>query len=255
MCYNVEAQLKTQLKRAEHYKDQATIKEIEEKMRQMEIDFHHAGGFAHPKIAIYTNEDPFKPVLATWGLIPFWVKDEPGIKKIWNNTLNARGETIFEKPSFRDAAKKKRCLIVVDGFYEYHHKNNIKYPFYVFPKNQEYFILAGLWSEWTNKETGEIVKSFTIVTTEGNEMMAKIHNNPKATGPRMPVILPEERVEEWLAPINEEIDKKAIQELIQPYPDSELDAYTVGKLAGKEYIGNVQEVKELVKYPELELVL
>lgn len=251
MCYNVKAQLKTQLKRAEHYKDHETVKEIEEIMKQLELDFHHASGFAHPKITIYTNEDPFLPVLATWGLIPFWVKDVLGVKKIWNNTLNARGETIFDKPAFRTSAKEKRCLIYVDGFYEYHHRNNIKYPFYVYPRNQDHFILAGLWSEWVDKETGEIVKSFSIVTTAGNEKMTKVHNNPKATGPRMPVILPEERAEEWLAPINDELDKKAILELIQPYPDSEIDAYTVGKLAGKDYIGNTPEISEKVEYVEL----
>lgn len=120
------------------------------------------------------------------------------MKKQWNNTLNARGETIFEKPSFRTSAKNHRCIIYVAGFYEHHHYNNKTYPFFIYRKDAQPMALAGLWSEWKNPDTGGRLNTFSIVTTKGNKMMARIHNNPKLKEPRMPVILPSELEDEWL---------------------------------------------------------
>jgi putative SOS response-associated peptidase YedK len=91
------------------------------------------------------------------------------------------------------------------------------------------------------------------VTTKGNKMLAKIHNNPILEGPRMPVILPQELEDKWLNPIEDELDIKSIQELIREYPDEELDAYTVRRLRGKEYIGNVEEVSEPYEYEKLKI--
>ena len=113
--------------------------------------------------------------------------------------------------------------------------------------------LAGLWSEWTDEATEETLNTFSIVTTKGNKMLTKIHNNPKLEGPRMPVILPQELEDKWLNPIEDELDVKSIQELIREYPDEELDAYTVRRLRGKEYIGNVKEVSEPFEYEELKI--
>ena len=197
---------------------------------------------------IYTDIEPKIPSVATWGLIPHWVKDESQKKKLWNKTLNARGETIFEKPSFRYSARNKRAILYVDGFYEHHHFGGKTYPFYISRKDGQPMAFAALWSDWQDPETGEWTQSFTIVTAEGNSMMAKIHNNPKLIGPRMPLILPEELEEAWLQPINDELDIKAIQELIRSYPDEELQAHTVAKLRGKEYKGNVPEITEEVNY-------
>ena len=111
--------------------------------------------------------------------------------------------------------------------------------------------MAGLWSEWPDQETGETLNTFSIVTTRGNKMLTKIHNNPKLDGQRMPLILPQELEDKWLQPIEDELDVKSIQELIREYPDEELDAYTVRRLRGKEYIGNVEEVSEPFEYIEL----
>ena len=174
------------------------------------------------------------------------------MKKYWNNTLNARGETIFEKPSFRDSAKNNRCLIYIDGFYEHHHYKGKTYPFFIHHKTEKPLALAGLWNEWVDKESGEVLNTFTIVTTKGNNMMGKIHNNPKLKGPRMPLILPEELEEKWLVNIEDELDIKSVQSLIESYPENELEAYTVHRLRGKEYLGNVEETAEEFHYEELE---
>ena len=102
-------------------------------------------------------------------------------------------------------------------------------------------------------ETGEVLNTFSIVTTKGNKMLAKIHNNPKLEDPRMPVILPLELDDKWLNPIEDELDIKSIQELIREYPGEEFDAYTVRRLRGNEYIGNVEEVSKPFKYEELKI--
>jgi putative SOS response-associated peptidase YedK len=208
-------------------------------------DFYQVSGFTHPKIFIFENEKPYEPVASTWGLIPHWAK-EP--EKIWNNTLNARGETILEKSSFRKSAETKRCLIPVDGFYDFHDYKGKKYPFYVTGKNNEPLVFAGLWNDWTNKDTGEVVNTFSIVTTRANPLMAKIHNKPKnSNDPRMPVILPEDLREMWLKPLS----KQEVKELATyVYPDSKLDAWTVRKLSGKDSPGNVLEASEKFEYAD-----
>ena len=252
MCYDIKASLEAQLNRARRNNDEQAIKEIIEKLLPLtDIPIFHASGFSHPKLFIYTDEQPIQPTVASWGLVPHWVKDREQLKKLWNNTLNARGETIFDKPSFRDSARHKRCLIYIDGFYEHHHFKGKTFPFYIRGKNNEPLTLAGLWSQWRDPETGELLKTFTIVTTEGNSLLAKIHNNPKLEGPRMPLILPSELQDEWLQPVEDELDIQQIEELIGSYPAEWLEAYTVHRLRGKEYLGNVPETAEPVVYEEL----
>ncbi len=252
MCYDIKASLEAQLNKARREDDFQAIDEIIEKLAPLtDLPIFHASGFSHPELLIYTDRSPDFPEVATWGLVPEWVHDEEQLKKIWNNTLNARGETIFVKPSFRDSAQSKRCILYVDGFYEHHHFEGKTYPFYVFRKDKKPLALAGLWSEWTNPETNGKVKTFTIVTTTGNKLLEKIHNNPKLKEPRMPVILPESLENDWLSSISSELDKKQIQDLIKEFPAEELDAYTVRKLRGKEYLGNVAEISEKYEYEEL----
>ncbi len=253
MCYDLKANLEAQLKRAKYKGDLQAVEEIMERLVPLtDLPLYHTSGFSHPELLIYTDESPEFPYVATWGLVPHWVKDEEQLKKLWNNTLNARGETIFEKPSFRKAAKNNRCLIYINGFYEHHHFNKKTFPFYIHRKDNEPLTLAGLWSKWVNPNTGGQFNTFTIVTTEGNSLMAKIHNNPKLKGPRMPLILPEELEDEWLNPINDDLDKSKIQELIQSFPEEELKAHPVAKLRGKEYLGNVENISDKVVYEDLE---
>lgn len=252
MCYHLKASLEAQLYRARERGDSQAIEEIEMKLLEFtDLPLHHASGFTHPEMFIYTDESPDFPEVATWGLIPSWVHDEEGAKKIWNNTLNGRGETIFEKPAFRESAKNNRCLIYIDGFYEYHHFNKNTYPFYIYRKDKAPMVLGGLYSDWRN-DIGGITKSFSIVTTKGNSMMSKIHNNPKLKGPRMPLILPEELADDWLMTISEDSENEVLKKLIKSFPEEELTAHTVRRLSGKEYIGNIEEISEEYRYEELE---
>lgn len=253
MCYDIKASLEAQLTRAQREQDYQAIEEIMEKLIPLtDLPIHHASGFSHPELLIYTDRSPNYPEVATWGLVPHWVRNQEQLKKLWSNTLNARGETIFEKPSFCNAAKNNRCIIYIDGFYEHHHYEGKTYPFYVYRKDMQPLALAGLWSDWTDDEKGGSINTFTIVTTQGNPLLAKIHNNPKLKGPRMPFILPPELEDKWLIHIDDELDQKSIEELIQSYPEEELTAHTVTRLRGKEYIGNVEEVSDPLEYEELE---
>lgn len=128
MRYDANAQLETQLKPAKQDTDEYAFREIREKMAPRDLPPFHVTGFQHPKMIIYTQENPNTPVVSQWGLVPFWAKDKTDI---WNKTLNARGETIFKKNSFRSSAKDKRCLICIDGFYEHHHHGKETVPYYI----------------------------------------------------------------------------------------------------------------------------
>ena len=250
MCYNIETHLENTLKRARHYGDEEWIRRIEEALEPYKLnDYYQVSGYLHPEILIYTNEDPYFPKPAKWGLIPSWIKDLESANSIMNKTLNARGESIFEKPSFRNSAKSKRCVINVKGFYEYHHKNGKAYPYYIFGKDQEELNLGGLWEEWVNKSTGELYRTFSIVTTKANPMMAEIHNNPKLKEARMPFILTEEQTEIWLS--NENGVELNHENIISTQEAIELEAYTVARLTGKDSPGNTIEATKHFIYPEL----
>ena len=125
--------------------------------------------------------------LLRWGLVPFWAKDP----SIGNRMINARAETVAEKPSFRDAYRKRRCLILVNGFYEWHREGDVKTPWYISPAGDETCAFAGLWENWIDKETGESLQSTAIVTTTANEFMSQLHS-------RMPVLLTPETALRWM---------------------------------------------------------
>jgi putative SOS response-associated peptidase YedK len=148
-----------------------------------------------------------------WGLIPSWAKDE----SIGYKMINARVETLDQKPSFRSAFRKRRCLIIADGFYEWKKEDDKKIPVYIRLKSGKPFAFAGLWEAWTNPG-GEILRSCTIVTCEPNELMAQYHH-------RMPVILPPEKYDEWLDVENFYPEK--LKAMLVPYPADEMEAYVV----------------------------
>lgn len=218
-----------------------------------ELDLHYANAFTHPRLVVYTDAAPCDPQLSIWGLVPSWVKDNDQRKQLWNQTLNARGESIFEKPAFRASAQKKRCLVHVEGFYEHHHFGKKTYPYFIHLKDRPHFALAALWEQWKDKETGEQLHTFSIVTTEGNDLLKRIHNNPKLEGPRMPVILTEAEEDLWLSPIHSPADEGAIKALIKPYPAEAMAAHPVRTLLGKEGIGNAEGASDPFEYPELAL--
>lgn len=243
MCFSARFRLEVALKRAVRHSPQ-DVEYWKNALKQYD-EWFVASAFDHPKVIVYTNDKPYEPQLFTWGLVPDWAKNA---KDIWNQTLNARGETIFEKPSFKKSAEEQRCLIPAEGFYEHHHHKNKPYPYYIYHKDKLPLTFAGLWNTWTDKETGETLNTFSVVTTKANALMARIHNKPQtAHDHRMPVILPEGVEDRWLAPLS----KSELSELLQPFPDSKLMAHTVRKLSGKGSPGNVPEANEEFEYAEL----
>ncbi len=185
------------------------------------------------KFAPRFNIAPTQPVLAIpndaknkadffiWGLIPSWSKDP----SIGNKLINARGETIAEKPSFRGSLKHKRCLILADGFYEWKANQNkkTKTPYFIHMKNREPFAFAGLWDEWHSPD-GDSLRTCTIITTEPNELMSSLHN-------RMPVILKPQDYAKWLDPTPQPAGE--LLPLIQPFATSQMTAHAVSTLVNK----------------------
>jgi putative SOS response-associated peptidase YedK len=207
--------------------------------------YHHLSAFSFAKIPVMTQEDQLRVKAFRWGLIPSWCKDETQAKEMRMMTVNARSETIFEKPSFRNSIKDKRCLIFVNGFYEWKEYNKKKYPHFIQLKDQAVFAMGGIYESWVNTETGEIIDSCSIVTTPANELMSEIHN----TKLRMPLILPKEKMMRW---IEKDLDKEQIQQLMQPLGDGLLEAHTVSKLVtSRTEDNNVPEVKKQFYYSEL----
>jgi putative SOS response-associated peptidase YedK len=164
-------------------------------------------------MAVITGENPHKLSFHRWGLIPPWAKDI----SIGSKMINARAETITEKASFRTPLFSKRCLVPADGFYEWQ-QNEGKHPFRIFVKNNPVFSMAGLWERWKSPE-GNIIETFSIITTEANSFMKPIHN-------RMPVILRREDEKIWLG----SKDSSEILALLKPFSSEEMDAYPVSKL-------------------------
>ena len=254
MCYDVQAL--TKLK--EIYAQRRTKNTDQQQKLQLQFEQHspinpiyHASGFTHPNLLVFTDEAPMVPQFFQWGLVPFWVKNENQAKTISNKTLNARGETIFEKPAFRAAAKSRRCLVMIDAFYEHHHFSGKTYPYRIQLKNDQPMVLGGLWELWNKGD--QMLYTLSIVTTKANAAMAKIHNNPKLAEPRMPFIIPEGLEDEWLKPIKDKADQEMVQSLIEPYPANELTFYTVGKLRGKTAVGNQASILNEIFYPELSM--
>jgi len=148
-----------------------------------------------------------------WGLIPHWVKD----KSIGHKLINARGETVAQKPSFRSALRHSRCLIIASGFYEWQQQENRKQPFYIQQIDRLPFALAGLWSSWKSPD-GETISTCTIITTKANEIMIPIHQ-------RMPVILESNNYDLWLDPTVQQ--PELLQPLFIPSDSNKLEAYPV----------------------------
>ncbi len=169
-------------------------------------------------IAGVANNSGHTLELFRWGLIPAWAKDP----KIGNRMINARAETLAEKTSFRLAFKRRRCLVLADGFYEWRKDDGstAKTPMYVQLKSGEPFAFAGLWEAWRAKDDQTIL-TCTIITTTPNSLMEKIHN-------RMPVILKPETYEPWLDP--EPQEPESLDKLLKPYPASQMKAYAVSRM-------------------------
>lgn len=157
-----------------------------------------------------------------WGLVPFWAKD----LKAGARMINARSETVATKPSFRSAFKRRRCLVLADGFYEWKKEGNQKQPYYISRRDDQPFCLAGLWETWKDKsiEHALAVETCTILTTEANNVMQPLHD-------RMPVILDKEIHDFWLD--RDFSDREKLESLLVPYAADELQTFPVDKLVNR----------------------
>ncbi len=164
-------------------------------------------------LPVITNEEPRQLSRFRWGLVPFWANDAA----IGNKLINARAESVDTKPSFRNAFKNRRCLVPADAFYEWKHAagGKMKIPYRISIKGQPLFSMAGIWEQWEDPK-GELLNSFSIITTRANELVAELHN-------RMPVILTRETEQLWLT----NLKKDDLLSLLQPFDANEMETYPV----------------------------
>ncbi|MEK6320732.1 MAG: SOS response-associated peptidase [Acidobacteriota bacterium] len=167
-------------------------------------------------VAVVLSNGTTRLVAMRWGLVPSWATD----LTIGSRLINARAETLTKRSAFKDAFKRRRCLVVADGFYEWQKRGAKKTPFYIHLKSERWFGFAGLYEIWTPPLSEPLV-TCTIITTEPNELVRPLHD-------RMPVILPKGAEDFWLDPAAE--DNPRLLDLLQPYPADEMAAYTVSSL-------------------------
>lgn len=197
----------------------AELAEIKELIAGLRGDIHLTPRYniapSQPVLTVL-NDGSKELIFTRWGLIPSWAKD----RTVGNRLINARSETVHQKPSFKDPLRRRRCLIVADGFYEWQgtHGKKPKIPWYIQLKSQKPFAFAGLWSSWIDTSSDEELVTSTIITTSANALLEKIHD-------RMPVILNPEHYSEWLSA--EEQPSEKLLPLLIPYPADELQARMV----------------------------
>lgn len=172
-------------------------------------------------------------VMLKWGLLPSWAKDPSLGMKL----MNARVETVAEKPSFRKAFRQRRCLVLADGFYEWQKDGKVKQPYYIRMRDERPFAFAGLWEHWIDDE-GKVLETCALLTTEPNELMGPIHH-------RMPVILNVEGYDDWLDPNLQTVER--LTPLLQSYPAEEMMAYPVGRLVNNARFDDPRCIEPLAK--------
>ena len=174
------------------------------------------------QVAVVPNYGTRRIEFFRWGLIPSWAKDP----KIGNRMINARAETLAEKPSFRNPYRRRRCLVLADGYYEWRKEpgGGAKTPFYIRMASEESFAFAGLWEAWRPQGEVEPVLSCSIITCPANEMLQSIHH-------RMPAILDQDTYDLWLDPV--ECAPAALNHLLTPYPPEGMEAFAVSRLVNQ----------------------
>lgn len=207
MCFHSK-----QSKDAQELKNRFKAKRFSQEAKY--VPKEEVNGFEHPFTPVITQDHPDEIQLFQWGLLPAWAKDTSFQK----NTLNAMSETIHEKPSFKYITHQ-RCLVLANGFYEWKHhdsKGKQKEKFLIGIEQDALFAFAGLWSTWRNPTDGNEVNTYTILTTQANELMAQIHNSKK----RMPIILTEKNEQDWLLGKQDfEINHQLVAKSLEPRMD------------------------------------
>jgi putative SOS response-associated peptidase YedK len=192
-------------------------------------------------IAVVTENSPRTLEMMRWGLVPSWAKDP----SIGSRLINARAETLTEKPSFRTALTRRRCIIPADGFYEWRRRGATRQPLMVHRKDDDLFGFAGLWDEWTSPD-GSPLRTCTIITCAPNSLMADIHD-------RMPAILRREDEAHWLD--RTERSPLELLALLAPYPDEEIEASMVSKAVNSVANDGPECIEAVETEPDLSLSL
>lgn len=248
------------ISRAEHIRLNKKEKQLSDVVLNLQQPM--ASGFEYPLWPVVKPIDKgndFTFEMMHWEFIPSYIKSSEallhfrkggfnpntGKKDFPHNTLNARGEDVLQRPTYKDAALHRRCLVLSSGFYEWRHYTPVggkdtAYPYFISLKNSEYFFMAGIFNPWLDHSTGEMVNSFSILTTAANPLMEKIHNKKK----RMPVILPEEEAGRW---IQSDLSIHDIQQLaVHQINDDAMMAHAIRK-----DFRQIEEPREPFQYEEL----
>lgn len=207
----------------------------------------HANAFSSVRLPIVRSAEPEKITLLHWGLIPHWTKDNQSAQKLRTMTANCRFETMYDKPSFRGAAGAgRRGLIPVTGFFEWHSQGKKKFPFYIHPQKEGILSIAGLWDEWADPATGEVMTTYTMLTGPANPLMARIHNSKE----RMPCLLTRKLEKDWLEPRLGGSD--VLHLLAKPYPGEMLAAHSVSRdINSRSELDDSLDVLRPYEYAEL----
>jgi len=219
MCF-YNSQSKRAMELAKRYGRRSDLLEM---VQEIIDEQYKVTAFTNPDCPIITPDENLQ--IAKWGLIPSWTKTNEEAKKISKMTLNARSETVFNLPSFRSPILRKRCLIPSTGYFEFHHEGKEALPYYIFLKEEDFFSLGGLYEIWQNPVTKEPIQTFTVLTTEANELCREIHNGGKNPF-RMPVIINQESEEQWL---DTSLKAEEIKQFFIPFDESKMDAYPISK--------------------------
>lgn len=238
MCFNVATQTPPAKLKEQFDLDEVVLPDWE--------PHYSLTAFTYPQVPVILSEEPKKLQAVSWGLIPHWVTTEQQAKEIRSYTLNAKSETVFEKPSFRASVLPRRCILPVDGFFEWYAAGGKKFPYFIRAQNKQPFALAGIYDRWVNTDTGEIHSGFSLLTTAANPLLARIHNSKQ----RQPLIMHTDTANAWLKP---KLTRLEAESLFQVFPEEELEAFTVSKLVNQHV--NSPEVQQPYDYPELGLML
>ena len=203
---------------------------IKEQQLNLFEDQYFVSGFDFPQMPVISNEDQENIQLFHWGFVPPYTKSKEKAKEflLKYNTLNAKSETVFESKLFSSSIKKKRCLVLCSGFFEWRQKepgkkSTLKYPFYVTLKDESMFVFGGIWEEFTDVTDGEIVKTYSILTTTANELTSIVHNSKK----RMPLIIDPDHAMEWLS---DSLSGEKIKSFFKPFDAEKMKARPIARI-------------------------
>lgn len=248
MCYDAATMAKKAAKYAQRYGKEA----MWEVAKQKSPPLFHVSGFDEPDLPVITNVDPSNVNFFQWGFVPFVYA--PNINGRPMNTLNARNDKIFtDKSVYRKSADSKRCLVMLDGFFDHQKKDGVVYPYFIQLKSKEPFMVGGLWQTYLNERDEIEINTVTLTTGPANKEMAWVHNEPAySPDSRMIAIINKEDDDAWLNGSSEIASK-----LIKPLPDDSLicspcQPIKSNKKLNRSYLGNVEEIQSYHYYPELE---